>query len=205
MQRLEDAAMLRALAVAAVMLPMVAVAGEPLFDAVNAGDTAGIERLLSKGADVNSRDRDRATPLVAAALSDHPTAAKVLLAKGADAMARNSGGFTPLHAAAYSGSVAVAQLLLESGASLEDAANKAGATPLMLAAEENRFAVIELLISQGADASRPDIHGYTPLTRAFWRGHKDIVRMLKRHGATCQSADVLGAEALRQQCIEIHE
>lgn len=198
--------MLRILAVAAVVLaPSGALGGEPLFDAARAGDMARIERLLAAGAAVDSRDRDRATPLIVAALNDQPQAAQVLLANRANVMARNAGGFTPLHAAAYSGSVTVARLLLESGAILEDAANNAGATPLMVAAEEDRTAMLELLIGQGSDVTRPEDHGYTPLMRAFWKGHKDTVRLLKRHGATCPSAEKLGGEALRQQCVEIRD
>jgi ankyrin repeat protein len=110
--------MLRFLAVATALIASTgAGAGEPLFDAVTAGDTAGVERLLANGTEVDSRARDRATPLIAAALADQPAVAAVLLAKGADVMARNSGGFTPLHAAAYSGSVSVAEMLLAKGQS----------------------------------------------------------------------------------------
>jgi len=200
--------MLRKLAVLAVILASTdAVAGDPLFDAVKAGDSAGVERLLANGAEVDSRARDQGTPLIAAALSGQPDIAALLLAKGADVMARNSGGFTPLHAAAYSGSVPVAELLLEKGAVLDDAANKAGAAPLMLAAEENHVAMLELLIARGADVSKPEIHGYTPLMRAVWKGHKDIVRVLKRHGQACPTVETLGGveyggEEYYQRCIE---
>jgi ankyrin repeat protein len=198
--------MLRVLAAAIGMIAStVAVAGEPLFDAANAGDTAAIERLLANGAAVDSRDRDHATPLIVAALGGRQDAVALLLAKGADAMARNSGGFTALHAAAYSGAVPVAELLLDNGTAVNDAANKAGAAPLMLAAEEDRGAVAELLITRGAAVGQPEIHGFEPLTRAFWRGHADMVRLLKRHGATCQPVNILGSEANRQQCLDIHD
>jgi ankyrin repeat protein len=192
--------MLRVLAVAAALIASAgAVAGEPLFDAVKAGDTAGVERLLENGADVDSRARDQATPLIEAALSGQPDIAAVLLAKDADVMARNNGGFTPLHAAAYSGSVPVAELLLKKGAVVEDAANKAGVTPLMVAVEENHVAMLELLIARGADVNRPESHGYTPVTRAGFKGHRDIIRVLKRHGAACPPAEVNGASL----CIEM--
>lgn len=104
-----------------------------MFDAVKAGDTARVERLLASGAEVDSRDHDQATPLIAASLSDHPAVAELLLSKGADVTAGNAGGFTPLDAAAYLGSVRIAELLLGKGAVLEDAANKAGVTPLIVA------------------------------------------------------------------------
>lgn len=194
--------MLRLLALVAVVIASTgAVAGGPLFDAVKAGDIAGVERLLANGAEVDSRDGDQATPLIAAALNDQPAVAELLLSKGADVMARNAGGFTPLHAAAYSGSVPIAELLLERDAVLEDAANKAGVTPLMVAVEENRVAMLELLIARGADVNRPESHGYTPVMRAGFKGHRDVIRVLKRHGAACPPAEVLGAWL----CIEMRD
>jgi uncharacterized protein len=196
--------MLRALLVLiALMMPALAVAGEPLFDAAASGDAAAIERLLASGAAVDSRDRDQATPLIAAALGGQVDAAKLLLAKGADVMARNSGGFTALHAAAYSGSVPVAVLLLDNKADRDDAANKAGAAPLFVAAETNHPGVVGLLISRGADVSRPESHGFSALTRAFWKGHKDMVRLLKRHGLTCQSPPLDPADL--PKCLEIKD
>ena len=103
-----------------------AAAGDPLFDAVAAGDKAAVEQALAKGADVDSRARDQATLLIAAALDDQLAIAELLLGKGADVMARNSGGFTPLHAAAFSGSLPIAKLLLEKGAVLEDCRQQGG-------------------------------------------------------------------------------
>ena len=41
----------------------LAAAGDPLFDAVAAGDKAAVEQALATGADVDSRARDQATPL----------------------------------------------------------------------------------------------------------------------------------------------
>jgi ankyrin repeat protein len=176
-----------------------AVAKEPLFEKVEAGDVAGVEQLLAGGAAVDSRARDGATPLIAAALSDKPAIAELLISKGANVMARNSGGFTPLHAAAYSGSLAVAKLLLEKGAVLEDDANKAGVTPMMVAGEQNRLAVAEFLIAKGADVNHAEIHGYMPITRALFKGNKEIIRLYKQHGAMCQAK----IAEWYQRCLEI--
>ena len=181
----------------------VAAAGDSLFDAIDAGDRAAVERVLANGVSVDSRARDQATPLIAAALGDRLAIVELLLSEGADVTARNSGGFTALHAAAYSGSVPIAKLLLEKGAVLDDADNKAGVTPLMVAGEEDRVAVAELLIAQGADVNHPEIHGYLPMTRALWKGNKDIVRLYKQHGATCPPANILGSEEWSRQCLEI--
>lgn len=179
------------------------VAGEPLFDYIAAGDKSAVEQALAGGADVDSRARDQATLLIAAALDDEPEIAEFLLGKGADVMARNSGGFTPLHAAAFSGSLRIAKLLLQQGAVLEDSANKSGVTPLVIAGEENHVELAEFLIAQGADVNRAEGHGYMPITRAFWKGNTDIIKLFKRHGATCQ-AKVLG-EANAAKCEAIHD
>ncbi|WP_054006370.1 ankyrin repeat domain-containing protein [Cypionkella psychrotolerans] len=196
--------MVRAFAILLVLLtlaPQLAAADDRLFAAISVGDSAAIKRELANGANVDGRARDQATPLIAAALASQFHIVELLLGSGADVMARNSGGFTALHAAAYSGSVPIAELLLEKGALLDDADNKAGVTPMMVAGEENRLAVAELLIAKGANVSHPEVHGYTPITRALFKGNSDIIRLYKRHGATCQVKIV----AWYQQCLEIHD
>jgi uncharacterized protein len=174
----------------------------PLFDAAERGDLAAVETLLSEGVEVDERGINAETPLIAAALAGEAATAELLIAHGADVMARNNGGLTPLHAAAYSGSVEVARLLLDHGAALEDRANVSGATPLMLAAEENHVAVAELLIARGADLSIPDRDGFTPLTQAWAKKRMEMVRLLKRHGATCQPVKILGSEDYHRLCVE---
>ena len=179
----------------------MAVAGDPLFDAVAAGDKTAVEKILADGTNIDTRGRDQATPLMAAALASQADIAEFLVGKGADITARNTGGFTPLHAAAYAGSLPIAKLLLAKGAPLEDAKNKAGVTPLMVAGEENRLDVAEFLIAQGADPNKPEIHGYLPITRATWKGNKDIVHLYKQHGVTCPPAKILGSDAWYQKCL----
>jgi ankyrin repeat protein len=184
---------------ALLALTVLALA-DPLVDAVTANDAPAVERLLSSGADINGRARDGATPLIAAALAGQLSTAEFLLAHKADVMARNFGGFTALHAAAYSGDAEMAKLLIGRGAVIDDAANKAGVTPLCVASEEGRLTVVQVLIANGADVGHSEIHGYSPITRAFWRDHKEMVALLKKHGAACQSVDVLGSEESVKQC-----
>src|SRR4029077_17834465 len=173
-----------------------------LFDAVAAGDVAGVQSALANGARVDSRASDEGTPLLAAAPRPQTVIVEALLGKGANVMARNSGGFTPLHAAAYAGSVPITKLLLDRGAVLDDADNKAGVTPLMVAGEENHLELGEFLLAKGADVNHPEIHGYLPITRAIFKGNKDIVRLYKSHGVTCPSVKILGSEEWYRQCDE---
>jgi len=173
-----------------------------LYDAASAGNVGEVERLLAAGEIVDTREPDSATPLTAAALAGQAAIAETLIQHGADVMARNKGGFTPLHAAAWSGSPPVAVLLLEKGAALDDAANKAGVTPLLVAAEENHVAMAELLIAKGADLTHRERQNYTALSRAFFKGNTEMIRLLKSRGVSCQPATVIGGEVSYQQCVE---
>lgn len=183
------------------LVPTFVAAAETLFSAATAGDTSTISHLLDNGEPVDARARDEATPLIAAALAGQTEATKLLIERGANIMARNSGGFTALHAAAYSGSMPVAILLLDNKAVLDDAENKAGVTPMFVAAEMNHPDVVELLIARGSDVARPEAHGYSAMTRAFWKGHKGMVSLLKRHGLVCQQDKLTASEYT--QCLAI--
>lgn len=194
--------MIRALLILiAVFAPRPSAADGSLFAAIDAGDRAAIEQKLANGADVNVRGPDQATLLIAAALGNQVSIVELLLTEGADVLARNSGGFTALHAAAYSGSVPIAELLLAKNAVLDDAENKAGVTPLMVAGEQDHLSVAEFLIAKGADVRHPEVHGYLPITRALFKGNTDIIRLYKRHGATCQ----VEIAAWYQRCLEVSE
>ena len=53
----------------------------------------------------------------------------------------------------------------------------------------------ELLIARGADLAAEEAHGYTPLSRATFKERAEMMALLKRHGAECQPADVMGKHA----------
>ena len=38
-------------------------------------------------------------------------------------------------------------------------------------------------------SNHPEIHGYLPITRAIFKGNKDIVRLYKSHGVACPSVE----------------
>jgi hypothetical protein len=41
------------------------------------------------------------------------------------------------------------------------------------------------------------------MTRALWKGNKDIVRLYKHYGVACGSAKMLGSEEWVRRCEEI--
>ena len=88
------------LAVLALMLAATtAAAGDPLFDAVAAGDKTAVEQALANGASVDSRASDQATPLMAAALANQTVIVEALLEQRGQ---RHGPEFGRLHPAARS-------------------------------------------------------------------------------------------------------
>ena len=177
-----------------------AVAG-PLHDAARAGDIAQARSLIEAGTDLNAIGEDGETPLTSAVLGGHEELAVLLLDRGADIRASNSGGFTPLHAAAYSNALGLAERLIDLGIDVTDRNNKAGVPPLHVAAEEGHAEVAKLLIDRGADVEAHEANGYTALTRAIWRGHTDVMAVLKAAGAKCQPVGIVD-EPTYSQCME---
>jgi hypothetical protein len=87
----------------------------PLHYAVMKGALAVVNRLLARGADVNSRTKSGTTPLHTAALYNRYEAAQALLARGADVNAKSVSGATPLTIAQTANYQRMAKLLRDSG------------------------------------------------------------------------------------------
>lgn len=174
--------------------------GGPLHEGIRDDDLTKVRELIRQGNVSDARDENGETPLILAILEGHVEVAELLIEQGADISARNEGGFTPLHAAAYVGDVETAEQLLVSGADVNDQDNKAGVSPLSVAAEEGQVAVARVLVEHGAELEAGDQNGYTALTRALWRGHRDVVAVLQQAGAVCQPVEVL-EEPAYSECV----
>ena len=127
------------------------------------------------------------TPLHVAASWGHANVVRALLEHGADAGARDKDGGTPLHFAALTGQVDAVCALLEHGADA-GAQGKDGGTPLHLvplhfAALNDQAAAVCALLDGGADAEVRGKGGATSLHLAAWKGHADVVRLLRDAGA----------------------
>jgi len=174
------------------------------FKSAKSGNVEVMTQLLHGGFDINLPDETGQTPLIAATLAGQDKVARLLIDSRADVMSRTKKGMTALHAAAYVGDVAIAQMLIAHGADVNDQANVAGITPLHAAAEEDHPLVVKQLLKAGADVSRLEANGYSAGSRAGWREHWDVMRILLSGGDTCQPEDVAGA-ALHDKCIHLND
>jgi ankyrin repeat protein len=121
--------------------------GLALVEAMRDNGTARVERLLDKGASINTYCKGGPTPLHFAASRNKVEVAKVLLARGANVNS-TQGGYTPLYLAVERGHVEMVELLLESGASVN--ASGLEKTPLQYAEEYGHKEVARILREHGA-------------------------------------------------------
>ncbi|WP_179947089.1 ankyrin repeat domain-containing protein, partial [Wolbachia endosymbiont of Bemisia tabaci] len=72
-----------------------------------------IHKGRDKGANVNAKNNDGATPLHWAALHDNLQVAGLFINKRANVNAKDENGWTPLHTAAARGNLGVVKLILD--------------------------------------------------------------------------------------------
>lgn len=83
-----------------------------LIDAAMGGDTAAVQALIERGADVNARIKENGqTVLLLSIIRGHTNTVKELLDKGADINARDKDGYTALMWATGIGHDQIVELL----------------------------------------------------------------------------------------------
>ena len=88
---------------------------DPIHDAADAGEFAGVQAELDKGVDVNAEDEFGFTPLHQATFNGHKEVVELLIAKGADVNAKDKNGETPLDWAIFNKQTETADLLRKHG------------------------------------------------------------------------------------------
>jgi len=169
----------------------------------DAPDPLGCAKLLlGLGLDVNARDDDGATPLMAACspLEDEYAPERLalidyLLAQGADVQAKDHTGETPLAASIFSAPPELLHKLVEAGADInaQDTDGDTALHKLALWAEQPSDADRwELVLSFNPDLNLKDADEMTPLHVAISRGNPLGEEVPTRHGALQDLAALAG-------------
>lgn len=157
------------------------LAKTPLMVAAHNGDLVLMDFLISKGAAVDSSDKQGNTPLLYAIRNNKINAVQFLLDKGALIDAQNSAGFTPLMWAIHRRQPEIAKLLLDKNANITLTDNQ-GVTALMESAAHNLPEIGRLLIAKGADVNTVDSQEYSALLDAAGTA-PELLPALLRAGA----------------------
>jgi hypothetical protein len=131
-------------------------ANNSLFQAVIKGDVSQVNLLISKGADVNSKNRMGWSPPLHTAIQYRRQALiEPLIAKGADVNAKGNSGQTPLHIAVNTDQKDAVELLIANGADVNVMGSR-GDNALALAKKRRNTEIVELLRKHGAKEPSPE-------------------------------------------------
>jgi ankyrin repeat protein len=141
------------------------------------------ELLIAYGADVNSKDINKETPLHWAAKVGCENIVEFLLDCDANIKILNQSKRSALHTAAAHHHLQIVKILLSRGAEV-NLVDTQGITPLFSACSKaGGEEIIEALVFHGADVNVRDNRGFSPLHLAVVQNNKNIVELLLAHGA----------------------
>lgn len=144
------------------------------------------------------KSNERVEALLTAAKAGDAKRVQALLDEGAPVNGANKNGETALHMAMALQKPKLVEHLLAAGADV-NARNIYGRTPLWEAASSRELKMAERLIAAGADVeAREKFEGKTPFLACIGpkEEHRDMMRLLAKHGADVKAADNYGRTAL---------
>ena len=162
-------------------------------EAVAAGRSHGLLRLMELGHSAADADADGQPPLHVAARHGRAECSKILIANGAQVSARSRDGLqeTALHVAARCGHAAVALLLAQHGGRLQER-DARGDSALHAAVAARQAAVLTVLLSSTLNASGLGRTGALQCRNAL--GESSLGLAARLGGRDCAAA-LLGAKA----------
>lgn len=159
--------------------PLDAFDSSALMFAVRADDPALVKHFLDRGADVNHRNYNDATPYLHAASGAALEILQLLEQRGADIFARDRQQWDAFRAATAASRYRTMDFLLSKGFDV-DTRDVAGSTPLINAAQRGALDVCRWLLEHGADKNARGMSNKTALEWARANKHQAVVELLEK-------------------------
>ena len=162
-----------------------------LMIAASKGYVIEIERLISKGADVDAATLEGATPLVFAIENNRIDAVNALLKHNPELDLSTANDETPLMMAVKMRNFEITESLLRAGSDIEYT-DRYGATCLHYAAVNGYLEMVDLLLYYDAYTDAMSRDGTTPLLAAVYAGNAAEADLLIQNSANLELADDMG-------------
>ncbi|MFB6714408.1 MULTISPECIES: ankyrin repeat domain-containing protein [unclassified Streptomyces] len=184
--------------------PADPAADRDLLRAARSGATDAVRDAIERGADPETRDEHRRTPLLLAVTGDHVAAARILVAAGADPDAPDQQHDTPWLVTGVTGSAAMARTLAAAHPDYT-VVNRYGGTSLIPASERGHVDYIREVTTNpeiDIDVDHVNNLGWTALLEAVILGdggqdHQKAVELLLDAGADRSLSDRNGVSPLQ--------
>ncbi|XP_048249108.1 serine/threonine-protein phosphatase 6 regulatory ankyrin repeat subunit B-like [Haliotis rufescens] len=159
--------------------------------ACHGGNTAIVKKVIDSFG-VNSRGRNRYTPLMRAVCGGHIAVYKFLVSHNADQTQVDNGGHTLLHLASKHGHLHIVKYIRSSVDEFDiNTQDKVGLTPVMTSILYDQAAVVKYLKREGADMSLTDNTGDDAYTLALKVGSRQLIEQLTLGGESDQGRQPL--------------
>ncbi|MBI5009007.1 MAG: ankyrin repeat domain-containing protein, partial [Bacteroidia bacterium] len=159
-----------------------------LMIASSKGLVSEIERLIKKGANINSYTEEGVTPLIFAVSNRQTSAVKKLLNYHPKLDEFTTNWETALMVAVKNNYDTIAEYLIRAGADIDFADNH-GASPLHYAALYGYLGMVDLLLYYDATIDTKSDDGFTALHTAVWAGFPEIADLLIQNNANIEAKD----------------
>ncbi|KNC87800.1 hypothetical protein SARC_00057 [Sphaeroforma arctica JP610] len=168
-----------------------------IFYVVAQNSLSCVAKFLDGGVPINQPcNLAGMSPLTVACSYGHTDMAKLLLVRGADQTVCDEDHLSPLHVAARAGHSACVRVLLESGCNVNVVQPSTKRTPLFEAASEGNLECVRILLEYKAVHWSPDAAGWLPHVHALFRGHVDVVQLLRSLPTPQLSEDLVQSAAI---------
>ncbi|MBV7434080.1 ankyrin repeat domain-containing protein [Cardiobacteriaceae bacterium TAE3-ERU3] len=177
------------------------MSGQELFQAVASGEQAQVEKLLECGADINSRDKGKRTPILVAAQNKHYDLVRWLAEQGADINAQDNKSFNPFIHGCINNDLTLVKLMVELGTDVT-CLTRFGGNGLTPAAEKGHEEIVKYLLENtDINVNLTNTVGWTALIEAIILNDgsekmQRIVRTLLEHDADPNMTDEWGVSPL---------
>ncbi|BAG40477.1 ankyrin repeat domain-containing protein [Orientia tsutsugamushi] len=153
-----------------------------LHNAIKNNDSAGLDRLIAAGCDVNGLCNNGFTALQRAVIEGNIQIIQKLLAAGADIDLGDNNWNSALHVASALGKIDVVEKLLAAGANV-DLQDNNGHSALHMATIQGKLDVIQKLLAAGANVDLQDNNGQPALYAAISNNGQKLIYYLLDAGA----------------------
>jgi uncharacterized protein len=176
-------------------------ANQQLLDAAQAGDADQVALALRDGAQLETRDAHRRTPLLLAVTNDRLDVARILVALGADADALDDRHDTPWLVTGVTGNVRMLETLLPADPDMT-VLNRYGGVSVIPASERGHVDYVRRVVRTRIDVNHVNDLGWTAMLEAVILGdgsepYQRIVRILLDAGADPSIGDKDGVTPLQ--------